>query len=198
MAGETKYGAMFGMIPPAILPNGKESLGGMRALMHAVAAYGRGGGEGISKSVIGEFPIPPERQIIYGKIRDDEFQSGSGVASGVVFGSGDASFYDPDGYLAYAFDEINPYWPWKGEVLENGIRTTLPVDGSGSGGIEGGANFAYPLNQDSIGAGALCALLRAGGHWVIIGVSEGGSGSGGADNYNITCNDDGSVTVTRA
>lgn len=183
MAGETKYGAMFGMIPPAILPNGKESLGGMRALMHAVAAYGRGGGEGISKSVIGEFPIPPERQIIYGKIRDDE-STGSG---GVTFVAGDdAAFYDPDGYLAYAFDEINPYWPWKGEILENGITTTLPSQISGSGPVQGGANFAYPLNQDSIGAGALCALLRAGGHWIIIGVSEGGSGSGGSTST-ITC-----------
>lgn len=195
MAGETRYGAMFGLVPQAILPNGKESMGGMRALMNVAAAYGRGGGEGISKSVLGEFPIPPARDIIYGKIRDDE-STGSG---GVTFITGtDAAFYDGDGYLAYAFDEINPFWPWKGEILDGGIRTTLPSQISGSGPVQGGGNFAYPLNQDSISAGALCALLRAGEHWVIIGVSEGGDGSGGQNNYNITCNADGSVTVTRA
>jgi len=196
MAGETRYGAMFGLVPQAILPNGKESMGGMRALMNVAAAYGRGGGEGISKSVLGEFPIPPARDIIYGKIREDEF--GSGVGSGSpTFRAGDAAFYDADGYIAYAFDEINPFWPWKGEILDGGIKTTLPAIGSGST-VEGGGNFAYPLNGDSISAGALCALIRAGEHWVIIGVSEGGDGSGGADNYNITCNADGSVTVTRA
>jgi hypothetical protein len=132
---------------------------------------------GFSKGVTGEVLIPPDRQIIYGKIRDDE-STGSG---GVTFVTGaDAAFYDADGYLAYAFDEINPFEPWKGELLSGGISTTLPSQTSGSGPLRGGGNFAYPLNQDSISTGALCALIRAGEHWIIIGVSEGGSGSGGS------------------
>jgi hypothetical protein len=168
------YGGMFGKQPSALLPNGQQSLSGTRQLMEIAAAYGRGGGPGKSKSVIGEYDIPRDAEIIYGKIREDE-GSGSGVT--FVTGTGDAGFYDADGYLCYAFDEINPFWPWKGELID-GISTVLPSD-SGSG-LQGGGNFAYPLNADSIGPGALCALIRAGEHWIIIGVSEGGSGSGGS------------------
>lgn len=187
MLHQNNYGGMFGLIPPAITNSGKESVSGLRQLMQVAAAYGRGGGVGLSKGVTGEVLIPPDRQIIYGKIRDDEYGSGSGFGSGVVFGSGDASFYDDDGYLAYAFDEVNPFWPWKGEVIQ-GISTTMPSTGSG-GGVTGGGNFAYPLNQDSIGAGAICALLRAGEHWVIIGVSEASDGSGSGSGMTITCSD---------
>lgn len=182
------YGGMFGNIPPAILANGKESLSGMRQLMQVAAAYGRGGGPGISHSVLGQYLVPGDRQIIYGKIRDDE---GSGSGSGQpTFNSGDASFLDPDGYTAYAFDEINPFQPWKGQLLEGGVKTTLPVSGVGGG------NFAYPLNQDSILAGALCVLIRAGDHWVIFGVEESGDGSGSGQGVSITCADGSQYTAT--
>lgn len=192
----SQYGGMFGNIPPAILPNGQESLSGMRQLMQVVGAFGRSGGNGFSMSMAGLVPLPPDRLIIYGKIREEEGGgSGSGGGLGVTFTAGtDASFYDADGYLAYAFDEINPFWPWKGEILEGGIKTVLPSIGSG-GGLQGGGNFAYSLNQGYIAAGALCALLRAGEHWIILGVSEEGTGSG-AGGMTITCNDGLNYPVT--
>lgn len=184
-----KYGFLAGMFPQGITPGGKVSLGGQRALQLVAAAYGSGGGPDISKTIAGEVPLPPEVTLIYGKIFEPEDSSSSDTSSdATAFSATDASFTDPDGYQAYAFEEINRFHPWKGEVLEGGIKSTLPING------EGGGNWAYTLNGNSIAEGVLCALLRAGNHWVIIGVDEGDTSSDGTFTFTIDC-DAGTITV---
>lgn len=180
----SQYGGMFGSIPPAILPNGQESLSGMRQLMQVAGAFGRSGGPGFSMSMAGLVPLPPDRLIIYGKIRDDDSSSSS-----VSTSSSDSTacyFYDNDGYLAYCFDEVNPFWPWKGEVMEGGIKTTEPAEvSSSSTRVQGGGNFAYPLNGETLNAGTIVALLRAGEHWIIVGVNGGSGGQSAC--FEIDC-----------
>lgn len=134
--------------------------------------------------------VPDGLEWIFGQIRAEGSGSGSGSFSLDPAGTG---FTDEEGYLAYAFDQIYDDYPWKGIVIANGITTTLPHTGVS------GANYAYPLNQDTFDDGVNVILKKAGLHWVIIGtVGESGSGSGSGTRYNVTCNADGSVNVSRA
>jgi hypothetical protein len=164
-------GAFLGKSFYAATSDGNLSVGGLRELQNEVYRQSLGGGYGQQTGATGPVSEAPPTTVIYGLIRDDEF-SGSASGSGVTFNPSDASFIAPDGYPAYAFDEINPHYPWRGEIMEGGVGTTLPVNG------EGGGNFAYPLNGLSIQAGTKVKLRRAGEHWVIDDVSDLLSGSG--------------------
>ena len=177
------YGGMFGLVPQAMRPDGKESLKGMRQLQEVAAAYGRSGGPGVSHSVLGQFTVPTDPLIIFGKIRNEDSEgsgSGSGSGSFTVDPAG-AGFTDNDGYLAYAFDQVSPFQPWKGELVEGGIATVLP-----SANGEGGGNFAYPLNGEIFDENVIVMLVRAGDHWVIVGGS-GTAGSGGGPGFTFDC-----------
>lgn len=121
---------------------------------------------------------------IFGQIRAEGSGSGSGSGNQFSVDPEGIGFTDEEGYLAYAFDQIYDDYPWKGVVIPHGITTTLPQAGIG------GANYAYPLNQDVIEDGVNVILKKAGNHWVIIGTvgEAGGSGSGG-NTMSITCAD---------
>lgn len=165
-------GGLFGLIPGAVTQSGRESVSGMRQMMQAVAAYGRGGGTSTTRSVIGVYELDPDRLVIFGKIREPEndSSSSSGSSSDARYSSLDAGFYDHEGNLAYAFDEVNPFEPWKGVIIEGGI-STIPASEINQGG-----NFAYLLMPTELESGTLCVLVRAGHHWVIVGiVAEGNS-----------------------
>lgn len=175
------YGGMFGLIPQAMRPDGKESLKGMRQLQEVAAAFGRSGGPGVSQSVLGHYTLPVDPLIIFGKIRNEDAEgsgSGSGNFSVAPVGAG---FTDNDGYTAFAFDQVSPFQPWKGELVDGGISTVLPdVDGNGGG------NFAYSLNGEFYNEAEIVMLVRAGDHWVIIGGS-GTAGSGGGAGFTFDC-----------
>lgn len=127
---------------------------------------------------------------ITGKIRADGTGSGTGSFSLDPSGVG---FTDSEGYLAYAFDQTYDDAPWKGELVPEGITTVLPGNGSTEG-----SDFAYPLNADLWQEGDNVLLKRAGDHWFIIGgINDAVGGSGGGTTYSITCNGDGTITVTR-
>jgi hypothetical protein len=169
--------------------DGNVSVSGLRTLQDEVFRQGLSGGHGLQIGSTGPVSETPEQKVIYGLIREDEFVSGSGgsgaAGSGTPtqFNPSDASFIAPDGYPAYAFDEINPAWPWRGEILVGGVSTVLPVDDVGGG------NFAYPLNGESLEAGTKVMLRRAGEHWVIDGGLGGESGSPGP--ICVDCDGDG-------
>jgi hypothetical protein len=174
-------GSFYGSTYHAATSDGNVSVGGLRELQNEVYRQSLGGGHGQQTGATGPVSEAPPTTVIYGLIRDDEF-SGSASGSGVSFSPSDASFTAPDGYTAYAFDEVNPFAPWRGEIMDGGIGTTLPVNG------EGGGNFAYPLNGESLEAGVKVMLRRAGEHWVIVGSSEPASGSGDSE-VCIDCGD---------
>lgn len=178
---ENKYGFLGGMFPQGITPGGKVSLGGQRALQLVAAAYGSGGGPNITKTIGGEVPQPADVFMIFGKIFEPEDDSSSDTSSDTQFSSTDAAFIDPDGYPAYAFEEVNRFHPWTGEVLPGGVKSTLPIDGVGGG------NWAYLLNPGSLSDGTICALLRAGNHWVIIGVDNPDTSSDTPFTFTIDC-----------
>src|SRR5687767_1631267 len=99
-------GAFNGTNIMAAPPGGGVSRSGVQQLQQEVYRQGLGGGHGQFIGSTGPVSVTPEQVVIYGIIRDDE--DGSGAGSGNTFSGVDAGFIAPDGYTAYAFDEVNP------------------------------------------------------------------------------------------
>lgn len=121
----------------------------------------------------GSIPAAPyeDRKFCFGKIRDD---GGSGAWSqslhnyGVTNPAG-VGFYLPNGFLAYAFDQVYDDTPWEGIEIVNGIKTRFGDAAAGSPDGQSVVNAAVTLNGETWRRGDVVFLVKCPPHWSIIG-----------------------------
>lgn len=166
-----------GQLPPAEMVND---------LQAAAAQASTGGGFGMVQFPGGNVFLPPDIEEIWIIITGQGSGSGrGGVMSGTPISQ--------DNYYAWRQVQI---------VIDDYGNETAEEDPSGLFGNEN-SNPAIELNgsidvPEGVVVRAYLSPSRNAWHFIWNGEESSGSGSGAGNRYRITCNSDGSVTVTRA